>query len=160
MSKVLTILAALFRRGGVQVSVRLDHTGVGAHLIWTITNGTPTPITLRQLVFRGAHRAATVVPLDPPRVVAPQGQITLAVEVDWNLLGAHEVAVIDADNRSHSAAPHQLAQAQSALRQTVDRRRPAPRSAREFLHGAADLAFGAMILGLGVFMLMYMIATG
>jgi hypothetical protein len=33
-------------------------------------------------------------------------------------------------------------------------------SAHEFLHGAADLTFGALILGLGFFMLMWVIATG
>ncbi|MCU1384810.1 MAG: hypothetical protein JWL71_3507 [Acidobacteria bacterium] len=33
-------------------------------------------------------------------------------------------------------------------------------SAREFLHGAADLTFGILILGLGFFMLMWIIATG
>ena len=32
-------------------------------------------------------------------------------------------------------------------------------SAQEFLHGAADLTFGLMILGLGFFMLMWVIAT-
>src|SRR5215831_15509138 len=138
MSKVLTFFAALFRRGGVRISVRLDHTGVGAHLICTITNGTAATVTLRQLVFHGAHHAATVIPLDPPRLVPPQGQITLAVEVDWNLLGAHEIAAVDAENRSHAVAPRQLEQVQTQLRQTIDRRRPAPRSAREFLHGAAD----------------------
>ena len=33
-------------------------------------------------------------------------------------------------------------------------------SAHEFLHGAADLTFGVLILGLGFFLLMWMIATG
>ena len=32
-------------------------------------------------------------------------------------------------------------------------------SARDFLHGAADLTFGIVILGLGFFMLMWVIAT-
>ena len=32
-------------------------------------------------------------------------------------------------------------------------------SAHEFLHGAADLTFGALILALGFFMLMWVIAT-
>jgi hypothetical protein len=32
-------------------------------------------------------------------------------------------------------------------------------SAREFLHGAADLTVGIVILGLGFFMLMWVIAT-
>ena len=32
--------------------------------------------------------------------------------------------------------------------------------ANEFLRGAADLTFGALILGLGFFMLMWVIATG
>jgi hypothetical protein len=33
-------------------------------------------------------------------------------------------------------------------------------SAHEFLHGAADLTFGLLILGLAFFMLMWVIATG
>lgn len=33
-------------------------------------------------------------------------------------------------------------------------------SAQDFLHGAADLTFGFVILGLGFFMLMWVIATG
>jgi hypothetical protein len=32
-------------------------------------------------------------------------------------------------------------------------------SAQDFLHGAADLTFGIIILGLGFFMLMWVIAT-
>ena len=32
--------------------------------------------------------------------------------------------------------------------------------ARDFLHGVADLTFGLVILGLGFFMLMWIIATG
>jgi len=160
MSKVLTFVAALFRRGGVRVSVRLDHSGVGAHLIWTIDNGTNDTVVLRQLVFRGAHGSAAIVPLDPPRTIAPHGQLIVPIDVDWNLLGAHEIAVVDADDRSHAAPASQLEQVQARLRQTIDRRRSAPSSAREFLHGAADLAFGAMLLGLAFFMLMYVIATG
>jgi hypothetical protein len=160
MEKVLTFLAALFGRGGVRLHVRLDHSGVGAHLIWTITNGTGEPITVRRLVFRGAHGVVSTVPLDPPRTIAPQAQIILPIDVDWNLLGAHEIAAVDADDRSHAAPSAQLAQVQQRLRQTIDRRRSAPVSASAFLHGAADLAFGAMILGLGFFMLMYVIATG
>ena len=33
-------------------------------------------------------------------------------------------------------------------------------SAHDFLHGSADLTFGAVILALGFFMLMWVIATG
>jgi hypothetical protein len=33
-------------------------------------------------------------------------------------------------------------------------------SAQDFLHGAADLTFGFLILALGFFMLMWVIATG
>ena len=39
------------------------------------------------------------------------------------------------------------------------KRRVQQASAQEFLHGAADLTFGIVILGLGFFMLMWMIAT-
>ena len=160
MSQVLTFLAARFRRGRVRVAIRLDHSGVGAHLIWTITNGLSEPITMRQLVFRGAHGAAATVPLDPPRVVAAQGQLILPIDVDWNLLGAHAIAIVDADDRDHEVPRRQLDAVQARLRQAIDRRRSAPRSARDFLAGAADLAFGVVLLGLGFFMLMWLVATG
>jgi hypothetical protein len=48
---------------------------------------------------------------------------------------------------------------QDQLRQLIDRR-VFNTSARDFLTGAADLAFGVVILGLGFFMLMWVIATG
>jgi hypothetical protein len=47
----------------------------------------------------------------------------------------------------------------AAARQQFERR-VYKASAREFLHGAADLTFGVVILGLGFFMLMWVIATG
>jgi hypothetical protein len=43
--------------------------------------------------------------------------------------------------------------------QQLYERRVYKASAQEFLHGAADLTFGIVILGLGFFMLMWMIAT-
>src|SRR4030095_15695212 len=52
-----------------------------------------------------------------------------------------------------------LATIQEHLRELIDRRVYTP-SAREFLFGATDLAFGVLILGLGFFMLMWVIATG
>jgi hypothetical protein len=160
MSQVLTFFASLLRRGRVRVTIRLDHSGVGAHLIWTIANGSGRAVTLRQLVFRGAHASSATVVLDPPRTIEPQGQLTFPVDVDWNLLGAREIAAVDANGREHEPPRGQLAAVQERLRQAIDRRRSAPSSARDFLHGAADLAFGAVILGLGFFMLMYVIATG
>ncbi len=160
MSQVLTWLASLFRRRGIHVSIRLDHSGVGAHLIWTIVNGGRAPVTIEKLVFHGAHRASAEIPLDRFRTIAPQGQTLLAIDVDWNLLGAHEIAAVDADGHEHRPPHRQLVAVQERLRHAIDRRREAPSSARDFLYGAADLAFGVMILGLGFFMLMWVIATG
>jgi hypothetical protein len=60
----------------------------------------------------------------------------------------------------HAPTHRQLLAVQQRLRQAIDRRCAVPRSAHEFLSGAADLVFGVMILGLGVFMLMWVIATG
>lgn len=52
----------------------------------------------------------------------------------------------------------------SAGREAIDRqlfeRGVYKASAQDFLHGAADLTFGVVILGLGFFMLMWVIATG
>jgi len=160
VSQVLTFFAALWRRSDVRVAIRLDHSGVGAHLIWTITNGLANPVTLSRIVFRGAHGSESAVPLDPPRTIAPQGQLILPIDVDWNLLGAHAIAVVEAGGRAHDAPRRQLAAVQQRLRQAIDRRRSTPISARDFLSGAADLAFGIVLLGLGFFMLMWVIATG
>jgi len=160
MSQVLTFLAALFGRGTVRIAIRLDHSGVGAHLIWTITNHSANPVTLHRLVFHGAHASSAKIPLDPPRTIQPDGQLILPTDVDWNLLGAHDIAVVDESGRAHKVPHGQLVQVQARLRQTIDRRRTAPSSARDFLAGATDLAFGVMILGLGFFMLMWVIATG
>ncbi|HZT77197.1 MAG TPA: hypothetical protein VFA27_11100 [Vicinamibacterales bacterium] len=160
MSQLLTLLAALFRPARVRVTIRLDHSGVGAHLIWTIANGRAQTVTIAKLVFRGAHGSWATVTLDPPRTIAPQGELILPVDVDWNLLGALEIAAVDTHGRAHEPPHRQLVQVQERLRQAIDRRRSAPRSARAFLAGAADLAFGVMLLGLGFFMLMWVIATG
>jgi len=160
MSQVLTFLASLFRPRGVRVTIRLDHSGVGAHLIWTIVNGGDSPVTIERLVFHGAHHSSAEIPLPRPRTIAPQAQSLIAIDGDWNLLGAHDIAAVDAGGREHKPPHRQLVAAQERLRQAIDRRRAAPSSARDFLHGAADLAFGVMILGLGFFMLMWMIATG
>ena len=160
MSQVLTFLASFFRRPGNRIAIRLDHSGVGAHLIWTIVNSGDTPVTIEKLIFRGAHRSSAVIPLDRPRTIAPQGQTLLAIDVDWNLLGAHEIAAADTEGDEYKPPHRQLVGVQERLRQAIDRRRTAPSSARDFLQGVADLAFGIMILGLGFFMLMWMIATG
>jgi hypothetical protein len=160
MSQVLTFLASFFRRRGVRVNIRLDHSGVGAHLIWTIANGGDSPVTIERLIFHGAHRSSAVIPLGRPRMIAPQAQSLVATDGDWNLLGAHEIAAVDTGGHEHKPPHRQLVAVQQRLRQAIDRRRAAPSSAREFLYGAADLAFGVMILGLGFFMLMWMIATG
>ncbi len=160
MSQVLTFFAALFRRGDIRVAIRLDHSGVGAHLIWTITNNRPAPVTIDALLLRGAHGVTTTMPLEPPRTIQPQGQLIAPMDADWNVLGEHQAAVVDGDGHLHAAAHRQLAHAQQRLRQAIDRRRGAPASARDFLAGATDLAFGVVILGLGFFMLMWVIATG
>ena len=160
MSQVLTFLSRLFRPNAVHVDIRLDRSGIGSHLIWTINNGESKAVTIDRLLFRGAHGSSATVMLDPPRTVAPQGERMVPIDVDWNLLGAHEIAAVDTEGRAHEPPAGQLAQVQDHLRRMIDRRRSTPVSARAFLTGATDLAFGAMILGLGFFMLMWVIATG
>ncbi len=50
--------------------------------------------------------------------------------------------------------------ARAAIERQQFERRVYRASAQDFLHGAADLTFGVVILGLGFFMLMWVIATG
>jgi hypothetical protein len=173
MAQVLTVVAVcalagyllwrhaerLFERPGVKVSIRLDRSAPGAHLIWDILNTGTTPVTLTKLLVHGRSGAGDTVPLGLPRMLAPQDHIILPTDVDWSVLAARSIAVADTSGREHRAARGQLVAIQEQLRQLIDRR-VSNTSARDFLSGAADLAFGVAILGLGFFMLMWVIATG
>jgi hypothetical protein len=143
----------------IRVTVRLDREAPGAHLIWDITNTGSSPVTLTKLIVHGRHGAGDAVPLGLSRPLSPQESVVLPTDVDWSLLAAKSIAVVDATGREHHASHRQLATIQDHLRQLIDRRAPTT-SAREFLFGATDLAFGVVILGLGFFMLMWVIATG
>jgi len=108
---------------------------------------------------RGPHRSATVVPLGLPHLLTPDDRLVLPTDVDWTLLAAGSVGVVDVDGREYAAPARQLASVRDQMRRSIDRR-PEVMSARDFLFGTADLVLGAVILGLGFFMLMYAIATG
>jgi hypothetical protein len=146
-------------RKTVRVTVRLDREAPGAHLIWDITNASDAPVTVTKLIVHGRNGAGNAVPLAMPRLLNPQDCVVLPTDVDWSLLAAKSIAVEDASGNEHHASHRQLANIQEHLRQLIDRRAYTP-SAREFLFGATDLAFGVVILGLGFFMLMWVIATG
>jgi hypothetical protein len=146
-------------RDAVRVMIRLDRDAPGAHLIWDITNVGNTPVTLTKLIVHGAKGAADTVPLGLPRRLDPLDSAVLPTDVDWSLLAAKSVAVADSTGREHEASRRELAKIQEHLRELIDRR-VYTSSARDFLFGATDLAFGVVILGLGFFMLMWVIATG
>jgi hypothetical protein len=148
-----------FAPDGVRVNLRLDHPEPGAHLIWNIVNTSPHPVTITKLIVHGRGKAADTVPLGLPKVLAPQDRFTVPTDVDWSLLAARSIAVADSTGHEHHASRRQLLGIQERLRQLIDRRVDYT-SAGDFLAGAADLAFGAVILGLGFFMLMWVIATG
>jgi hypothetical protein len=107
----------------------------------------------------GRGSAADTVPLGLPRILAPMDRITVPTDVDWSLLAARSIAAADSTGQEHHASRRQLVAIQDKLRRLIDRRVYAA-SARDFIAGAADLAFGVVILGLGFFMLMWVIATG
>jgi len=168
MADMLTLAAAglvlawwLLRRRArqdpVRVTIRLDRSGPGAHLIWQIVNGGATPVTLTRLVVHAPGGGATLPLL--PETLETGDEVFIPIDADWSLLGARAIAVGDADDHEHPASRRQLAAIQEQLRRHIDRREYLP-SARDWLFGAADLAFGVLILGLGFFMLMWMIATG
>jgi hypothetical protein len=60
----------------------------------------------------------------------------------------------------HAAGPAGPVGHEHSLDRPPLERRVYRASARDFLSGAADLTFGVVILGLGFFMLMWVIATG
>lgn len=146
-------------RRGLRIRLHLDRPAPGAHVMWDLVNAGPTPITLTKLIVHGRHGANDTVPLGLPRRLEPQDEVVLPTDVDWSLLAARSLAAADADDREYAAPRRELARIQDQLRGLIERRESTT-SAREFLFGAADLAFGVMILGLGFFMLMWVIATG
>ena len=161
MVQTLTSASGLWRwftRPALRLSIHIDHRLPGSHLIWDIENASDRPIILTKLIVRG-HNGVETVPLGVPQVLAPQDQLVLPTDVDWSLLGATSVAAGDVDGREYEAPRRQLAAVLAQMRESIAR--PAtPLSARDFLFGAADLTFGVAILGLGFFMLMWIIATG
>jgi hypothetical protein len=172
MAQVLTFIAlglgaawcwwrreSLFRRAKVRISIRLDRSAPGAHLIWDLANAGDAPLTITKLVMRGQRDERSSVTLEHARNIPPGEHLVFPIDVDWSLLAAQSLAAVDASGDEHKPSARQLNAVQDQLRQMIDRR-AATRTAREFLFGAADLAFGAAILGLGFFMLMWVIATG
>jgi hypothetical protein len=178
MGQTLTIVSALagvaiaiwlvrrtvFRRDTVNVRLRLDRSAPGAHLMWDIANTGAQPLVVTKLVIhtggeRGAGNADETVPLGLPHVLRTHEHVLLPTDVDWTLLAAKSIAVCDADGREHTVPRHQLGAIQEQLRMLIDRRVYTP-SARDWLFGATDMAVGVVILGLGFFMLMWVIATG
>jgi len=161
-AQTLTFLTGFWRNltpPALTVSIDIDHGVPGSHLIWTIENRSDRPVTLTKLIVRGPHRSATAVPLGLPHLLTPNDRLVLPTDVDWTLLAAGSVGVVDVDGREYAAPARQLASVRDQMRRSIDRR-PEVMSARDFLFGTADLVLGAVILGLGFFMLMYAIATG
>jgi hypothetical protein len=173
MAQVITVIAIcalgcyllwryadrIFEPDGVQVRIRLDRPEPGAHLIWDIINAGPQPVTLTKLIVHGRGGGADTVPLGLPCLLQPQDRVTLPTDVDWSLLAARSISAADASGHEHHASRRQLSAIQDQLRRLIDRRIENT-TARDFIVGAADLAFGVVILGLGFFMLMWVIATG
>jgi hypothetical protein len=162
MTQTLTSLATFWRsdsRSPLRIAIDIDHGVPGSHLIWHIENAADEPVTLTRLLIRGANGTTDTVPLGLPHVLAPSDHLVLPTDVDWSLLNAKSVAAVDVDGREYHAPQRQLAAIRAQMRDAIAR--PADSlSAHDFLSGAADLAFGVAILGLGLFMLMYAIATG
>lgn len=148
-----------FERPGVIVAIRLDKATPGAHLIWNVTNTGASPVTLAKFIVHSRNGPADIVTSLLPATLASQDRIIIPTDVDWTLLAATSIAVADAHGEEHYAARRQLVGIQEQLREQIDRRVHSS-SARDFLAGATDLAFGVAILGLGFFMLMWVIATG
>jgi hypothetical protein len=156
----IVVLAARLRReeDAVAVQLRLDRSGPGSHLMWDIANVGGDPITVTKLVI-SSRMGPQIVPLAIAHVLETQEHTLVPTDVDWTLLSATSMAVCDADGREHRVPRRQLKLIQEQLERLIERRVYCA-SARDWLYGATNLAFGMVILGLGFFMLMWVIATG
>jgi hypothetical protein len=147
-----------FSPQSVRVGVHVDHGVPGSHLIWEVENTGTEPVTLTKLVVHGGRGKQTTMALEIPHVLQPHEEFVLPTDVDWGLLAANSVAFVDANGVEHPAPKEQFAEVRDQLRASIEHR-PTAMSARDFLIGTAEMAFGIVILGLGFFMLMYAIAT-
>jgi hypothetical protein len=127
--------------------------------MWDIMNAGAAPITVTKLVVHSRRGDDQTVALGIPQRLHSREHALIPTDVDWTLLSAKAIAVSDAEGREHRVSAAQLAAIQEQLRMLIDRRDYAA-SARDWLFGATNLAFGVVILGLGFFMLMWVIATG
>ena len=142
----------------VAVRLRLDRSGPGPHLVWDIANTGPEPITVTRLVIR-TRTGGSTVPLGLAQVLNTQEHTRVPTDVDWTLLSATSMAVCDGHGGEHFVSKKQLKLIQEQIGSLIERRLYTP-SAGDWLSGATDLAAGVVILGLGFFMLMWVIATG
>ena len=140
------------------VRLRLDRAGPGAHLVWDIANTGPEPITVTRLLIR-TRTGGSTVPLGLAHVLNTQEHARVPTDVDWTLLSATSMAVCDGQGGEHPVSREQLTLIQEQLSSLIERRVYTP-SATDWLSGATHLAVGVVILGLGFFMLMWVIATG
>ena len=106
----------------LKVTIRLDRSALGAHLIWDIVNAGPTPVTVTKLIIHDRTGATDFVPLDLPKVLAPQDRLLVPTDVDWTLLGARSIAAGDAQDGEHLASRRQLARIQGRPGKVRDER--------------------------------------
>ncbi len=150
-------------RDPIQVSIRLDRSAPGAHLICNLVNTSAVAVVLTRFAITPRHvgegrgETAADIPLPEAAILEPGAHAQLSLDVDWRLVSARSLAVRDLEDGDHPAPTNQLRLVQRQLHEVIDRR---VSSARDWLFGATNLAFGVMILGLGFFMLMWIIATG
>jgi len=165
MAQLLTLFSDAWRvmrsrlqkQDSVAIRLRLDRSGPGSHLVWDIANVGSDPITVTRLVVH-SRTGPNTVPLGMAQVLNAQEHTLLPTDVDWTLLSATSLGVCDAAGGEHRVPRKQLQLIQEQLGTLIEHRVAA--SAKDWLTGATDLAVGMVILGLGFFMLMWVIATG
>ena len=155
------VRSAIAPASRLRVTGRLDHRGPGAHVVWTVANDGREPLTLTQLVVHDRHGSTAAVDIEPGVAVKPSQRVALATELDWSVLTARSIALIDIVGERHPLRHGELVRLRRQLHQMLQGSPPrSTSSARDWLYGSANLAFGMVILGLGLFMLLWVIATG
>src|SRR5262245_35372802 len=115
------LIHVLFHRGTIKVTIKLDREAPGAHIIWNVTNVGADPITITKLIIHGA-KGVRDLPLTTPKVLGPSEGLLLPTDVDWSVLSARSIAVVDGTGHEHEASRRELKLIQEHLRQHIDRR--------------------------------------
>jgi hypothetical protein len=106
------------------VSVRLAHVprSTASHLIWTVANTTNAPVAVARLIVHETTGPGVVIATALPAAVPPQRALVFPSDVDWTVLTARSIGVIDEAGREHVLPRKAFSELKRQLHRLIDYR--------------------------------------